>query len=190
MSTQIPSPCKWAVRPLEWTGSGDGPKLQAVEGLWKTWEGGYPHKVSTSWYLRQVEFDTNVDSQSHSHVLSSTMSTKRTTMNSHCIPQFTMTMATTAQHAHTNMPSNDQVSDWKSHATVSMIFSFTLVFTDKKVFNFILLLITTNRNNMREDKQGDNNTNEYPTNLMRECQWKSAAVREWMDMLQSMFKLG
>ena len=51
MSTQILSPCKWAVRPLEWTGSADGPRLQAVEGFWKTCEGGYPHKVSTSQYL-------------------------------------------------------------------------------------------------------------------------------------------
>ena len=68
-----------------------------------------------------------------------------------------MTMATKAQHAHTNMPSNDRVSDWKSHATVSTIFSFTQVVTDKKVFNFILLLITTNQNDMREDDQGNDN---------------------------------
>ena len=59
-----------------------------------------------------------------------------------------------------------------------MIFSFTQVFTDKKVFNFVLLLATTNRNDMREDKQGNDNTDmkTQQPNLMCEHQQKSAAV--------------
>jgi len=40
MSTQISSLCKWAVRPLEWTGNRDGP-LQVVEGFQETDEGVY-----------------------------------------------------------------------------------------------------------------------------------------------------
>ena len=88
-------------------------------------------------------------------------------------------MPTKAQHAHMNMPSNNQVSYWKSHATVSTIFSFTQVFTDKKVFNFVLLLTTTNRNDMREDEQGNDNADmkTQQRNLMRERQRKSAAVQ-------------
>ena len=90
-----------------------------------------------------------------------------------------MTMATKAQHAHTNMPSNDQVPYWKSHATVSTIFSFSRVFTNKKVFNFVLLLIMTNRNDMREDEQGNDNADmKTPQpNLMHERQRKSTAVQ-------------
>ena len=47
----------------------------------------------------------------------------------HVFLNIMMTMATKAQHAHTNMPSNNQVPYWKSHATVSTIFSFSQVFT-------------------------------------------------------------
>ena len=62
---------------------------------------------------------------------------------------------------------------------MSTIFSFTQVFTDKKVFNFVLLLATTNRNDMREDEQGNDNADmkTQQANLMRERQRKSAAVR-------------
>ena len=86
-----------------------------------------------------------------------------------------MITATKAQHAHTNMPSNDQVSEWKSHATVSKIFSFTQVSTDKKVFDFVfLLLITTNRNDIREDEEGNDNADmkTQKSNLTRERQRK------------------
>ena len=94
-----------------------------------------------------------------------------------------MTMATKAQHAHTNMPSNDQVSYWKSHATVSPIFSFTQVFTDKKVFNFILLLIMTNQNDTREDEQGNDNTDmktQQPNLMHTPMEERSSAGNRWI----------
>ena len=141
---------------LEWTGSGDGRRLQVVEGFRKTCEGGYPHKVSMSEYLElslTPMLIVNLTATSFHRQCCQSMQRWTHTV----FLNITMTMATKAQHAHTNMPSNNQVSDWKSHATVSTMFFSTQVFTDKKVFNFILLLNTINWNDMREDEQGNYN---------------------------------